>query len=187
MHRVTLVVWLALVATPAALASDWPVPRGPSHEPAPYQYEASKLARVPRAFLDDAPACVLYAATSHLVEADGTVEAVTHEVTRLNGRKAVENLGEFTAIVFDPSYEKLTLNVARIHKPDGRVVPVEPRHVQLRDLPTDYEVYDPSRQLIISFPRLQVGDVIEVKWSVRGKNPEYAGQFFTRYPFGGTH
>ncbi|MBI1916546.1 MAG: tetratricopeptide repeat protein, partial [Planctomycetes bacterium] len=29
-----------------------------------------------------------------------------------------------------------------------------------------------------------VGDVIEVKWSVRGRNPEYFGHFCTRYAFG---
>src|SRR5208283_5319525 len=54
----------------------------------------------------------------------------------------------------------------------------------LRDVQTDYQVYDSSKELIISFPGLEVGDVIEVKWTTRGKNPEYAGQFFTRYQFG---
>jgi tetratricopeptide (TPR) repeat protein len=29
-----------------------------------------------------------------------------------------------------------------------------------------------------------VGDSIEVKWTVRGKNPEHQGRFFTRYNFG---
>src|SRR5262249_30867352 len=28
------------------------------------------------------------------------------------------------------------------------------------------------------------GDTIEVKWTTRGRNPEYAGHFFTRYTFG---
>src|SRR5262249_34716495 len=67
-----------------------------------------------------------------------------------------------------------------------RVVDVEPRHVHLRDVSTDYQVYDHEKQLIISFPSLEVGDVIEVKWTVRGKNPEHDGQFFTRYTFGDT-
>jgi tetratricopeptide (TPR) repeat protein len=139
---------------------------------------------VPREFLEDAAACVLYAGNTHLVEPDGTVETITHDVTRLNGRKGIEKVGEYRNIVFTPSYQKLTLNEARIHKADGRVVAVEPRHVQLRDVGTDYQVYDRDKQLIISFPSLEVGDTIEVKWTVRGKNPEYGGHFFTRYSFG---
>src|SRR5262249_46548487 len=127
---------------------------------------------------------VLYAGNTHLVETDGTIETITHEITLLNGRKGIEKLGETRSITYDPSYQKLTLNEACIHKPDGRTLNVQPRHVQLRDVATDFQVYDHDKQLIISFPTLEVGDVIEVKWSVRGKHPEFGGQFFTRYSFG---
>ena len=54
------------------------------------------------------------------------------------------------------------LNEARIHKADGKVVRVLPRHVHLRDVGTDYQSYDPEKQLIITFPSLEVGDTIEV-------------------------
>src|SRR5262249_39622585 len=155
------------LAGPAAAADGWPVPRGPSREPAPYAYDAARWKTVPRAFLEDATACTLYSGTSHLVEADGTIETTVHDVTRLNSRKAVEKLGESRNITFDPAFEKLTLNVARIHKAGGRVVEVKPRHVHLRDVGTDYQVYDPEKQLVVSFPSLEVGDVIEVKWTTR--------------------
>lgn len=162
----------------------WPVPRGPSHEPKPYRFDPAEIKRLPEDFLEDSAACVLYAGNTYLVEADGTIETITHEITRLNGRKGIEKLGETRNIVYDPSNEKLTLHEARIHKPDGRKLDVEPRHMQLRDVATDFQVYDHDKQLIISFPTLEVGDVIEVKWSVRGKHPEHGGQFFTRYTFG---
>jgi hypothetical protein len=119
-----------------------------------------------------------------LIEPDGTIETITHEITRLNSRKAIQDLGEYRAITYAPAYEKLTLNEARVIKANGRSVPVEARHVQLRDSLTDFQVYDSSKQLVISYPSLEVGDVIEVKWSTRGKNPEHQGQFFTRYTFG---
>src|SRR5207253_6308096 len=109
---------------------------------------------------------------------------ITHEVTRFNGRKGIEKLGEYRNIVFDPTYQKLTLNEARIHKADGKVVEVESRSVQLRDVVTDYQVYDRDKQLVISFPSLEVGDCYEVKWTTRGKNPEFGGRFFTRVSFG---
>jgi tetratricopeptide (TPR) repeat protein len=175
-------VWLGL-AFPAR-AADWPVARGPSREPSPYKYDPRAVRKLPKAFLDDAPACTVYSGTSHLMEADGTVETVTHEVLRFNGRKGIEKLGEYRNITYDPAYQKLTLNIARVWKPSGKCVEIAPRHVQLRDQGTDYEVYDHDKQLVISFPDLDVGDVIEVKWTARGKNPEYLGQFFTRYNFG---
>jgi tetratricopeptide (TPR) repeat protein len=165
-------------------ADDWPVPRGPANEIVAYHYDSAAWKRVPKEFLEDAPACILYAGNTYLVEADGTTETIVHDITRFNGRKGIDKLGEYRNIVYDPTFQKLTLNEARIHKADGRVVPIEPRHVQHRDLSTDYQVYDHDKQLIISFPNLEVGDVIEVKWTVRGKNPEYQGHFFTRYNFG---
>jgi len=163
---------------------DWPVPRGPSREPVPYQYDPTQWLGVPHAFLDDASACTLYSGVSYLLQADGTVETITHEITRFNSRKAVEKLGEYRNISYDPAYESLVLNEARVLKRDGRVVPVEAKHVQLRDSVTDFQVYDHGKQLVISFPTLETGDCIEVKWTTRGRNPEFHGRFFTRYAFG---
>src|SRR5262249_42205388 len=183
-YQALVLASLLATAAPALGAADWPVPRGPSREPVPYQYDAAQWKDVPAEYLEDAPACVLYSGVSYLVEADGTTESITHEVTRLNSRKAIQDLGEYRAIFFNPAYEKLTLNAARVIKADGRSVPVEPKHVQLRDSVTDYQVYDTSKQLVISYPSLEVGDVVEVKWTTRGKNPEHQGQFFTRYTFG---
>lgn len=183
--RSCLLVASCLLATAGrGMAVDWPVPRGESHEPAPYRYDPGVLKRAPTSFLDDAPACTLYAGINYLIEEDGTVETIVHEIIRFNGRKAVESLGEHRGISYDPAYEKLTLNEARVLKSTGRSVPVEPRHIQLRDVGTDYQVYDASKQLVISFPNLEVGDAVEIKWSTRGKNPEHHGQFFTRYTFG---
>ncbi|MFO0880827.1 MAG: DUF3857 domain-containing protein [Gemmataceae bacterium] len=179
-------LWILLaVATPPLLADDaWPIPRGPSREPLPFRHDRLRLADLPRDFLEDNVATILYAGSSYLIDRDGTVETITHELTRLNGRKGIEKLGEYRGIAYTPSYQKLTLNEARIHKASGKIVSIEPRHVHLRDVATDYQVYDPEKQLIISFPGLEVGDILEVKWTTRGKNPEHDGQFFSRYSFG---
>ena len=179
--------WLALallLGSASARADDWPVPRAPGREPVPYRFRAKLLSQIPRSFLDDAAACILYSGVNYLIEEDGTLETVTHEITRLNGRKGIENLGEYRSITYDPTYQKLTLNEARIIKANGAVVPIEPRHVHLRDISTDYSVYDRDKQLVISFPNLEVGDIYEVKWTTRGKNDEISDQFFTRNTFG---
>jgi tetratricopeptide (TPR) repeat protein len=182
----TLSLFLGLLGGAVRAADPWPVPRGPSREPVPYRFDPALVKGLPKEFLEDAASCVLYSGNNYLVEADGTIETITHEVTRLNGRKGVEKLGEYKNIVYDPAYQKLTLNVARVHKANGKTLDIEARHVQVRDVSTDYQVYDHEKQLIISFPSLEVGDTLEVKWTLRGKNPEHDGQFFTRYSFGDT-
>jgi tetratricopeptide (TPR) repeat protein len=183
-HPYPLIVGFLLLTTAVSRADDWPVPRGNSHEPLPYRYDAKLLKNIPKEYLDDSAACVLYSGTSHLIEPDGTVEMISHEITRLNSRKGIEKLGEYRSISFDPTFEKLILNEARILKANGTIVPIEPKHVQLRDVATDFQVYDQDKQLVISFPNLEVGDAYEVKWTTRGKNREFGGEFFTRYTFG---
>src|SRR4051812_31839018 len=83
-NRVVVAGLVALVALTQTRAEDWPVPRGPSREPVVYRYDPAVWAKVPRDFLDDAPACVLYAGNTSLVEPDGTIENIVHEITRLN-------------------------------------------------------------------------------------------------------
>src|SRR5277367_810828 len=86
---------LFVVTLPVHAAGDWPVPRGPSREPNPFRYDAKLWKSVPKEYLEDSAACLLYSGTTNLVEADGTVEMISHEITRLNGRKGIEKLGEF--------------------------------------------------------------------------------------------
>ncbi len=179
------IVLIVTALTSSLYAQDaWPVRVAPSREPSPFQYKPDLWKKVPQSFLTDAPACVLYASSVHLVEEDGTIEAITHDVTRVTSRHSIDDLGEYTNISFRPRFEKLTLNLARIHKKKGGIVSVQPRHVHLRQSTTDFQTYSPSKILVISFPGLEVGDTIEVKWTTRGKNPEHGNQFFYRYKFG---
>jgi tetratricopeptide (TPR) repeat protein len=181
-HAPSLAAVLSLwVVLPSAAAD---VPRGPSHEPVPYRFDPAALKSVPKAFLEDGPACVVYSGLTHILEPGGTAERITHEVMRLNDRRGVELLGEFRSIAYDPSFQKLTLNVARVHKPDGRALDVGPAHSQLRDFNTDYLVYSGYKQLVLSFPDLAAGDVIEVKWSLRGQDPEGHGHIYGSYNLG---
>ncbi len=177
-------VCLCLIFVGSSYAREWPVPRGESREPNPYTYDPKILEKIPKEFLNDAPAAYIHAATFYRVEEDNTVETTSHEVVRINSRKALDSLGEHRSIVYAPAYEKVTLHIARVHKPDGKIIEVEPKHIQLRDTGTDFLVYDTDKQVIISLPSVDVNDVIEVKWTTRGKHPEYGDYFFQRYFFG---
>jgi tetratricopeptide (TPR) repeat protein len=171
------------LASPAP-AADGVVTRGPSHEPVPYHFDPKTPLQAPRAFLEDGPACYLYAGSSTLIEADGTEEDLEHEIIRLNNRRGVELFGQYHKIAFDPTYQKITLHTTVIHKPNGSTVPVGPQHVQVRDSNTDYQNCERHQEVLISFPDLDEGDIIEVKWSTRGKDPELQGQYFNRYQLG---
>ena len=56
--------------------------------------------------------------------------------------------------------------------------------MQLRDHNTDFQVYDGFKQLVISFPNLDVGDAVEVKWTLRGREPECQGHFYDLHMMG---
>ena len=186
-RRLRPLYFACLLLIPASAygeGQEWPVPRGPAKFAAPCTFDSTICKKLPVSFLDDAPACVLYSGTTHRLLPDGTIEMTTQELIRLNGRKGIDQLGEYKTITFCPSYETVTLHEALVHKARGGVEIVSPRHVRLRDVNTDHQVYDPSKELVISFPGLEVGDVMEVHWTTRGKHPEYQGQFFYRYTFG---
>src|SRR5215208_6190416 len=120
--RIVGLIAFVLAGASSSSAAAWPVSRGTSREPNPYRYDPAVWKTVPPEFLDDAPACILYASTTNLIEADGTIETITHETTRTGSRKSVEKLGEFRGISYNPNYQKLTLNEARLHKASGKVV-----------------------------------------------------------------
>jgi tetratricopeptide (TPR) repeat protein/transglutaminase-like putative cysteine protease len=183
--RTAIITCLMLVpASVRGEGQEWPVPRGPAKSAVPCTFDPVICKRLPAAYLDDAAACVLFSGTTHRLLPDGTLETTTQELIRLNGRKGIDQLGEYKSITFTPSYETVTLHEARIHKAKGGTEEVSPRHVRVRDVNTDHQIYDPSKEVVISFPGLEVGDVMEVHWTTRGKHPEYQGQFFYRYTFG---
>src|SRR5262245_7031246 len=191
-------VFLSLTAAWRAAARDWPgdvrptaaaapacpLAVGPPRSPAPVRHDPAARKDVPAEFLDDTAACFLYSGTTQRLESDGTTESTTQEIIRLNRRKGIDQLGEYRTITFAPAYERVTLHSARVHKKNGGVIDVGPRQVRVRDVNTDHQIYDPSKQVVISFPGLEVGDVIEAHWTTRGRHPEHPGQLFARYTFG---
>ncbi|HTK75305.1 MAG TPA: DUF3857 domain-containing protein [Gemmataceae bacterium] len=181
---VVLFLFVALNTASRAESPAWPVSVGPPRVPAAVRYDPAAWNEVPAEFAEDAAACFLYSGTTQRLETDGTTESTTQEIIRLNRRKGIDQLGEYRTITFAPAYEHVTLHAARVHKKNGGVIEVGPRHLQMRDVNTDHQIYDPSKQLVISFPGLEIGDVIEVHWTTRGRHPEHPGQLFARYQFG---
>jgi tetratricopeptide (TPR) repeat protein len=182
--RPLFVACLALsVSSVRGEGQEWPVPHSPA-KASLCKFDPAACKKLPSGFLDDAPACVLFSGTTHRLLPDGTLESTTQELIRLNGRKGIDQLGEYKTITYSPAYETVVLHEARVHKARGGIEPVAAKHVRVRDVNTDHQIYDPSKEVVISFPGLETGDVMEVHWTTRGKHPEYQGQYFYRYTFG---
>ena len=124
----------------------------------------------------------LYSGLTALVSDDGVVEDIHHSLVKLNNAAAVEEQGE-CRFFYEPDFQTITLNEARVHTARGTVVEVRPEHVQVRDANTDYQIYANTREVIVSFPGLGVGDVIELQWTTKGRDPEYAPHYCLEHYF----
>jgi transglutaminase-like putative cysteine protease len=162
--------------------SEWAVARGPASIPDEVQFDPELVQAAPPQFLTDHAACTLFRSSTYLVSQDGTVEAVHHFLYRLNNRSAVEGDGEWP-IEYDPAYERFSLNEARVHGAGGAVRELRPDDVHVRDSNTDYQVYDQYKQAVLSFPGLETGDVVEIVFTIAGRDPSQEGMFTVRYPF----
>ena len=65
--------------------------------------------------------------------------------------------------VNEGKFEEASKEFIKWNKANGKVLPVEPRHLNIRDSNTDYFAYDRDKQLVISFPNLEIGDVIDIE------------------------
>src|SRR5262249_57793217 len=149
-----------------------PVKRGPSPEPSPYRYQPDDLRQIPSQILEGDDGCIVYMADVRLIqvwpdELGAVEDSVHHRVIRCNRPAAFPQVGEFRDIRFDPEAEALTLNEAAVHQHDGSVLEVRPDEVRVRDVNTDFLKYRDTKMVIVSFPGLEAGDVIDVKWTVR--------------------
>ena len=195
-QRYPLTVWMALfLLAPAGRAeppkepakgnpTEWVLKREPSPAWAPLPEKPQDASKVPPEWLEEHGAVYLHNSTRLLLSPDGTTTTSSTQIIRLLGRKAIAALGDHRDIVFDPSFEKCALHHAFVVGTDGKRRELESRHCQLRDVVTDFAVYQNDKQAILSFPGLQVGDTVVVQWTTVGKNPEYKGHSFGRFTLG---
>jgi len=169
---------------PIEAKSAWAIKRGTAPDWAPLPEINLVAGKVPTEWLEEHGAIFLHNATRLRLATDGSITINSTQIIRLLGRKAIATLGDHKEILFDPSYQSCTLNNAFVVAPDGQRRELEARHCQVRDMSTDYSVYQNEKQAILSFPGLQVGDTLVVQWTTSGKNPEYKGECFGRFSLG---
>jgi transglutaminase-like putative cysteine protease len=89
-------------------------------------------------------------------------------------------------INFDPSYQTLALHHLRVVRTGQIIDRLDPANVQLlqqeRDL--DRQLYNGERSVLVILQDLRVGDVIDLAYTARGRNPVFARQFIDVQPLG---
>ncbi|MEO0294198.1 MAG: DUF3857 domain-containing transglutaminase family protein [candidate division WOR-3 bacterium] len=86
---------------------------------------------------------------------------------------------------FDPQREKVKIDLARVIKPDGRVISLDMNKIKITK-PKAEEIYFTKRRIIsFQFPNVEVGDIIEYKYTEEIFNPWDKKIFTMGWFFGG--
>jgi transglutaminase-like putative cysteine protease len=100
-------------------------------------------------------------------------EDFTHYAYKILSNEGVQDMSDLS-FDFDPSYEKLILHRAVIHR-DGKVIDQASGNIQIiqREQSMDRFLYDGSMTGIIHFKDVRIGDIIEYAITRKGYNPIY--------------
>ncbi len=108
------------------------------------------------------------------------IERFRHVVYRLLDEGAVQDHSQIE-IVFDSSYEQLTLHVVtviRTGRPTDQLKRSRIRVVQ-RESRLDYQIFDGSLSLVLLLEDVRRGDVVEYSYTRRGTNPVFRGHYMS--------
>lgn len=113
-------------------------------------------------------------------EADGRGSRTYRQVVQILNRDAVETWGEQTFGYFS-SRQKLTINWARVLRPDGTVISESPAHEQVFDapVPESAPVFTDRKLHRISLSGVEPGTIIDYSYTIETLEPVMPGDFFT--------
>lgn len=132
---------------------------------------------------DQISAGIYYLLYDNQVRLDGKDRTTyRHFATKAINQKGLENLANIE-IRFDPSYQTLTLHTLTIHRASKRIEKLKAESVKIlqRERELEYLVYDGSKTANIFLDDVQVGDIVEYAYSVRGNNPVFGGLHAGRF------
>jgi len=129
----------------------------------------------------EAGALIIFARESVEITRDNREISDCHYAVKILNQRGKEDFSE-ARIEYDSTYEKVQLEFARVIKPGGSVAEVGGRHLRDVSKYLNFPLYSNARVLIISFPEIGEGAVIEYKFRIV-RNELLAGkEFGTHYP-----
>ena len=108
----------------------------------------------------------------------GAPEAYQHIAYRLLDEGAVQDYSQIE-IVFDSSYERVTLHAVRLFRNGRWIDQLQPRRIRVvqRESRVDYQIYDGSLSLVLLMEDVRRGDVVEYGYSRMGANPVFGAHY----------
>ena len=123
------------------------------------------------------PAVILTENVAIEVQPSGLSSSYFQKVLQVTKKSALAEAQSFP-ITFDPDSEEVKVIAAYILKPDGRRVHAESFTTDRLQQPL-YRMYFRTRNLVLSFPSLEVGDTLWIEYKVSdiGERNEYGSYF----------
>ena len=179
MRRLALCLLLGLPLAPAARGQA-PVVT-PAGDPSVRSDTIYALAVRPSQYPDEAYVYLLDDGVVRF-EADGRGTRTYRQVVQILDQDGVEAWGELR-FSYAGSREKLTVNWARVLKPDGTVVSAQPTHEQESDVPAalEYPVYSDTKVHRATLGGLAPGLLVDYSYTVETLSPVMPGDFFSSW------
>jgi transglutaminase-like putative cysteine protease len=116
------------------------------------------------------------------LEADGRGTRTFRQVAQILTQDGVESWGELR-FSYSGSREKLTVNWARVLRPDGTVVSARPTHEQESEVPAalEYPVYSDTKVHRATLGGLAPGLLVDYSYTVETLQPVMPGDFFASW------
>jgi hypothetical protein len=87
---------------------------------------------------------------------------------------------------FDQQREKMTIDMARVIKGDGRIIPLDMNKITITKPKAEDIFFDKDKVIAFSIPEVEVGDIIEYKYTEEIFNPWDKKIFTLGWFFGGS-
>lgn len=93
--------------------------------------------------------------------------------------------GAVIEVNFDPTYEQLSFVGIDVVRDNARSSQLNPNNFQVIQKEANAErfIYDGEKTAILHLSDVRVGDIIDWKFILKGRNPVFKGKFFTSYYF----
>ncbi len=109
--------------------------------------------------------------SEYTLHEDGSMEYHYYKKLKLNTHFSFNRLYGETFIIYNPDFQKLTINVCRTTQEDGQVVeaPFNAFNEVLPRFATGATAYNGLREMVVTHPGLEVGAVIELDYTIKTK------------------
>jgi hypothetical protein len=111
----------------------------------------------------------------------------TQHVARLVLTPTGKTEAASSSLYYAKDAEKMAVIAAQVIKPDGKVIPVDQKSIQDVEQSGEANIYDPNgRAMKVTFPNLQVGDVVDMTYKLTRLTPTRMNYFNDIFGFQST-